>query len=100
MRFNSGFKGLNVKLRCQKVKSGNVMTADGSNVFFFPANSGRPDKHTSLATSRIVIGGVLQHSIQSMVLIIFIFNAGDSRMEICPRSELKQPSFPDIHKKN
>jgi hypothetical protein len=65
------------------------MRADGSNVFFFQANGDRPDKHTSLATSRIVIGGVVQHFIQSMVLIMFIFNADDSRVKIRPRSERK-----------
>ena len=65
------------------------MRADGSNVFFFQANGGRHDKHTSLATSRIVIGGVVQHFIQSMVLIMFIFNADNSRVKICPRSERK-----------
>jgi len=75
----------------------NAMRADGSNVFFFQANGERPDLHTSLATSRNIIGGVVQHFIQSTVSIMFIFNADDSKVKICPRSERKQPSFPDIY---
>ena len=75
----------------------NAMRADGSNVFFFQANGWRPDKHTSLATSRNMIGGVVAHFIQSMVLIMFIFNADDSRVKICSRSVRKQPSFPHTY---
>lgn len=70
------------------------MKADGSNVFFLQANGRRPDKYTSLATSRILIGGAVQHFIQSIDLIVFVFNADDSRLKISPRSELNSPPFP------
>jgi hypothetical protein len=64
------------------------MKADNGIVFFFQANGGLI-KHTSLATSRIMIRGAVEHFTQSIDLIVFIFNAGDCRMKICPRSERK-----------